>query len=997
MKKIFNFIPVAVAAISLVSCSSDDFFGLNNQEDKITLTANVEADDVTRASKDASGSNFTWATGDELRIYDSNLQKYDVFEKKADKNFFTLKGTTQFITEQKEGKLDYAYALFGAGAGISYAGWKQDGATGVLTALVNVPAQLNYSEAKASDGTTVTYNVGIPMWGTVTPSVAEYTGEAKSFETSMSKLAGQAKIVFKNGTKMDQLYARASALRFATAADVTAGKKCIDGTTACVAADAAIKTKIKAQLADLENNTFETVVTGGTNKIKEYLVADETKPMNGWYEARLETNGYLQNASDAVVQQPADRNTITAKLVQANMKDYENVVYLPLVPQTYEILAFEYSENALPAYANYNLLRVDFDKEVTRTSNIGKMTKTYSLTYDVDGLESTYEIGRYMAMYNSANGSVELNLEGNFATIDGKLPEMYTIYIPQLNHDMVVTIKKPALGNDFDISSKNLVIADAEGVTNFDKKVTINFEDFKAEATNNIQIKTKRPIEITGDFTDITNGIVAANSSTLTLGTEDNNIKVGTVALAKADGETAVGEVVVNTKDATAITTLANTDGANITVNGGAITTLDVLNFNDTQTITMTGGSIATLTAGNIAAAKVVGKKTVQVATSGEAVLGTTAVTPKNKDANNYLHFAFTSTLNAATLAAAGGLATAQADVYTAAQFYALQEGNVGADIAAVLQTNITIDPAAAWAPMTLDADIVTDIDGNGKTISGLKQPLFGTLKVGVKDLALTNVEIEEYLTGNSEIGALAKKFEVSDDKTIKNVTISGTSIGAKYDENGKAETVCNVGGLFGQVEGMVADKTLTIDNCAVTLTGAIQGRYNLGGFIGNAVSTNKAYTIDFVNTAAVAKRNKSNIAAFKKTFWANLLSDEHCGKVGYFIGGITNGTAAVNVNLGAGGQDFNTYFTAAATTFDTGMAESSQAYLGKLEFARNVVGGKAFLGMTAIPDVNYQYIGYSTVGSGMGTIKVWGGPTHSYGTPATVVNWKDIVNKRAE
>lgn len=995
MKKIFNFIPVAVAAISLVSCSSDDFFGLNNQEDKITLTANVEADDVTRASKDASGSNFTWATGDELRIYDSNLQKYDVFEKKADKNFFTLKGTTQFITEQKEGKLDYAYALFGAGAGISYAGWKQDGATGVLTALVNVPAQLNYSEAKASDGTTVTYNVGIPMWGTVTPSVAEYTGEAKSFETSMSKLAGQAKIVFKNGAKVAQLYARASALRFATAADVTAGTLCIDGTNACLEATAAIKTEIKTALADLENNTFETVLPVAGQKICKYLVADETKPMNGWYEARLETGGYLQNADDAAVQQPVARNTITAKVLQANAKDYNNVVYLPLIPQTYDILAFEYSENAVPAYANYNLLRVDFDKEITRTSNIGKMTKEYSLQYAEAGLESTYEIGRYMAKYNNANGAVELDLTGDFATIAGKLDEMWTIYVPELKNDMVVTIHKSTA--DFDISTKPLIIADAEGVSNFDKKVTINFDGFKAEATNNVQIKTKRPIAITGDFTTIANGIVAANTPALTLGTKDADFKAGTVAIAKADGETAVAEVTVNSNAATAITTLSNTDGANITVNGGAITTLDVLNFNDTQTITMTGGSIATLTAGNIAAAKVVGKKTVQVATSGEAVLGTTAVTPKNKDANNYLHFAFTSTLNAATLAAAGGLATAQADVYTAAQFYALQEGNVGADIAAVLQTNITIDPAAAWAPMTLDADIVTDIDGNGKTISGLKQPLFGTLKVGVKDLALTNVEIEEYLTGNSEIGALAKKFEVSDDKTIKNVTISGTSIGAKYDENGKAETVCNVGGLFGQVEGMVADKTLTIDNCAVTLTGAIQGRYNLGGFIGNAVSTNKAYTIDFVNTAAVAKRNKSNIAAFKKTFWANLLSDEHCGKVGYFIGGITNGTAAVNVNLGAGGQDFNTYFTAAATTFDTGMAESSQASLGKLEFARNVVGGKAFLGMTAIPDVNYQYIGYSTVGSGMGTIKVWGGATHSYGTPATVVNWKDIVNKRAE
>lgn len=987
MKKIFNFIPVAVAAISLVSCSSDDFFGLNSQEDKITLTANVEADDVTRATKDASGSNFTWTTGDELRIYDSNLQKYDIFEKLSANNFFTLKGTTQFITEQKDGKLDYAYALFGAGAGISYAGWKQDGTTGVMTALVNIPAQLNYSEGKASDGTTVTYNVGIPMWGTVTPSVSEYTGEAKSFETSLAKLAGQAKIVFKNGAKINQIYARASALRFATAADAAAPTLCIDGTNNCIAATAAIQTEIKTKLANLETNTFETKLSGG-EKICKYLVADETKPMNGWYEARLETNGYLQNTSDAAVQQPAARNTVTAKLLQANLKDYNNVVYLPLVPQTYEILAFEYSENATPAYGNYNLLRVDFNKEITRTSNIGKMTKEYSLTYDVDGLESTYEIGRYMKMYNSANGSVELNLTGDFATIDGKLPEMYTIYVPQLNYDMTVNINKSSA--DFDLTAKDLVIDDEEGVTDFSKELIINFDAFKAVAKS-VLIKTKRPITITGDFTGLTAAtqVVAANTPALTLGSEDNDFKVTKIDIAKADGETAVAEVAVNTAGATAIATLANTDGANITVNGGTITTLDVLKYDDTQTITMTGGEIATLTAGNIAAAKVTAEKTINVSTSGAAVLGTTAVTENVVAAKKYLKFAFESTVTAATLTAG---ATAQANVYTAAQFVALADNSSDdTDFAATLKTNITIAPAVAWTPIALDGD-VTSIAGNNMTISGLNAPLFDNLTVAVENLKLTNVAIEA--TTNT-IGALAKTFTVAADKTISNVTVSGTKIGAEYSEGGQAQAVYNVGGLFGMVTNSAA-KTLTIDNCAVTLTDAIQGYYNIGGFIGNAVddNTNKL-TIVIENTAAAKDQNKSSIAAFKKTFWANFLTDENCGKVGYFIGGITNNSGKVDVTLGAGGQSFATYFSGSNVITNTGVAESSEASLGKLEFARNNTGDKAFLGMTAIPDVNYQYIGFST--GTMGTITVWGGTTHSYGTPATVVNWSDIVNKREE
>lgn len=954
MKKFIQIIPVAFAALAMTSCSNDDFFGFNGEEeDGITLTANVPEeiaeDGVTRAARASNGSGFQWNVGDELRVYDSKLQKYDVFTMKEGKTFFTLKGAKQYVTEKAGDNLDYSKAIFiGNPTGeISYGGWQPEGDNGVLTALVNIPSEITYKETNSK------YISALPMWGDVTPSVGTLSEDTKSFETNLAYLSGQAKVIFKNGTKNATLAARAHSLRFATAADVAAGTLDVLGsavTAAGIATPAeqtAIKTALESAFKEggLGFEATATIAGNAGTKIGKCLVANQDAPLSGWFEARLEEEGYIQDTDNSAVKQPADRSFVRMNLAQANMKEYENVVFLPLAPQTYDLIVIEYSEDN---GTTWKPMRAKFDYTVeykgngqfSNLWNATLQTKAYTLSYDIDGLESTYEIGRYMSMYNSANGSVELNLEGNFATISGKLPEMYTIYVPQLNHDMVVNITKDA--NDFLVKDKELVIADADGVTNFDKKVTINFQAFDGTSAKNVQIKTKRPIEITGDFSHISD-ITAANSSKLILGTEDKDItNVADVILAKADGETAVTEVEVN-GGATDITKITNTDGVDLTINGGEVATVQLVK-NAAQTITMTGGNISTKIAKP--AADLTASFKVTVNTSGAALIkdAETKTTSANK-----LTYEFNSTYTAAS-ATAGIAANEQANIYTAAQLASVGKG---ATTAFTLQTNVTVS-----APFTSLAAIagLTAFDGNNMTITNLNAPLFGALAttaaVTIKKLKIVNPTIATA----ANIGTITSSITKS--ANLQNIEVTGATLGAAFGSVTADQNAHTIGGLVGSFVAGAADQTLAIQDCS--FAGTIQGYYNLGGFIGLAGhATNKGtVTITKTNDVADAGTYMSNVV-LKKSYWKSDANDNNCGKVGNFIGSL-NALKALTIGNGGKAKTFAKFFSANSVTAETiATANDEQARNCWLEFGRNKSGETTYQGMenqlfgfsTAIPD----------------------------------------------
>lgn len=961
MKKIFKFIPVALAALAMTSCSNDDFFGLaNEEEDGVKLIANVPdeigEDGITRAARAIDGSGFQWSVGDVLRVYDSKLQKFDIFEMKEGKTFFTLKGTTQFVKDtNEEGNIDYAKAVFvGNPAGeISYSGWKQEGTDGVLTALVNIPNKIDYKEVNSK------YISALPMWGDVTSKVSSLSDETATYETSLAYLSGQAKVVFKNGGKNTKLYARVQSVRFATSDDVTTpAKKNVNGTdiTAAMIATEAEKAAIKTALV----NAFKeggagyaatATIHSSSQAIGNCLIANQDAPLSGWFEARLEDEGYIQNTTNSAVAQPEDRSFVQVELAQANMNEYENVVFLPLAPQEYELLVVEYSEDG----TTWSPLRAKFDYTVeykgngqfSNLWNAELQTVTYSLTYKVTGLESTYEIGRYMSLYNSANGSVELDLEGNFATIDGKLPEMYTIYVPQLNHDMVVNIKKPTSGTNFNISAKNLVIADAEGVTNFDKTVTINFEGFTSEATNNIQIKTARPIQITGDFTDVTNGIVAANTQKLVLGTETKAFKAKVVNLAKGDGEDVVTAVEINdvTTPATKIETLTNTDGVGITINSGEVETLQLVKNND-QTITMNGGKISTKIAKP--SADLTASFKVTVNSKGAALIKDAETkTTGSGDDEKALTYVFNSTITSETAAAAVA-GNAQEDIYTAAQFMAMT--NASSATAFKLHSNIAVDPEFTWTSINDNDDKITSLTGDeGVNITGLTAALFETLKFHVNTLTITGATIAKDAANQ---GVLANSATVGSNLTIDGVKVVNATVGAASD---LAANTANIGGLIGRAD-ITADATLIIKDCSVT--GTVKGYYNLGGYIGAVNSTNNGAKLVFSKTGTASLG--SNVQ-FLKSYWTTDATDTKCGTVGNFVGSLINASNTVAITIGGNNNTttlkdnaFNLFFAANKIT-NTAVVDHTKALEGWLEFARNTNAGKVYKGM------ENQLIGYST------------------------------------
>lgn len=1013
MKKILYFVPVALGLLTLASCSDADalFNGADNLEGMTTLkvTENPVGEDIdgiTRSYRSEDYETSKYVTGDEIRVYDSKMQKYATFTHNG-----TIFATP--TTDATEG--DYAWGVFGAGQGqVSYAGWKD----GKNVALIKLPAEIDYAEeAMSTEDATVVYKSALPLWGKVT----KVEGQDYAFETKLSRLTAYAKVVIKNGVGGGVKKVRARALRFATAADVTAGKKNVANATLTnnnIVAPAEKEAFLAAiKTADANIASDNVTIAGNSAALATALVEDENHPLSGWFEGVLdpetgddgEYNGLLKVSKEGSVNTAASRSTITVN-VEDQMKNYTSVVYIPIVaapaPDKYELLVFEYTEGG----DNWKVLRTLSNQSITTKQYVQNMEKSYNLVYNESDIETTYQISRYMYKYNKGNGDVILNINPNYNNTDNpfaddasldvatqhnvRLPEMYTIYIPELKSGMTVNINSGS--NGFDLTNHQLVIADDAEADNFDMPVNFNFKGFNS-TTNNIKIVTKRPITLAGDFSNVskTNGfdIIASQTSALTLGTATAGFKAGKVNIAKgiaadnatddvlpeAENETVVGAVIVN-GDATAITTLTNTDGVGITINSGDVKTLQLVK-NEDQTITMNGGKISTNIAAPAANLTKSFKVTVNTKGAADIAKATLKTTSENK-----LTYDFQATFDGNTTAASalGTLVPASGSDVTGCIFTAAQL--LGASSASVpkitLQADITAD-ASFTSPVSLSLNNTTTMfDGNGHAIKNLKQPLFETLSANVKDLSLTGVEIEEYLTGKSNIGALAKTFSVEgdDDVTVENVTVSGTKIGAKYDENGKAETVSNVGGLFGQVTNTTANK-LTIKNCGVKLTDAIQGYFNLGGFIGNANGSDSyALTIEIIKkTDNNVTANKSNIAAFKKTFWANLLNDTHCGTVGNFIGAITGGAEgkAVNVIIGSANADnFATFFEGSDVITNKAKVESSDAGTGSLEFDRYTEHGNAFIGMSGMTWSDgssagmQQNIGAST--GKLGTIKIY-------------------------
>ena len=238
-------------------------------------------------------------------------------------------------------------------------------------------------------------------------------------------------------------------------------------------------------------------------------------------------------------------------------------------------------------------------------------------------------------------------------------------------------------------------------------------------------------------------------------------------------------------------------DGADVLIKSGEVTNL-VVNKAVTK-VAMEGGKIGTLTGENSANTKFDDGTNLAIATAGAAEI--TTVNPANDPTKCTL--TFTSTWNAATSASA---AAGQSNIYTAAQLKAASAANATYDLQADITIAAGLTGADAFVSIAKHAT-TTKFNGNNHTITGLTAPLFGaiTSAVAIKDLTLAGVAITSEDEANG-VGAIAPSTNAA--VTIEHCSVAGAISGHYY-----------VGGLVGIVKG----STLTIGYQAANETAAEQ------------------------------------------------------------------------------------------------------------------------------------------------------------------------------
>lgn len=890
MKKIFGLTTAALAVFALASCSNDDLFGGAENgfdENAVTLEANVEplvTGDATRAYV-TTDEQYDWATGDELRVYDNKLQKFDKFmyQVAGSSKAFVLSNTAvsgtvpQYVDTYVDAadETKNAYALF-AGSNvvdadanaISYAGWKQGGTEGTPVALVKIPATIKYKEsALSTNSSEPVYKSVVPLWGRVKAPV---TDNAK-FSTDLKYLTGVIKLTFENANKLAAANkineVRLTAYKFNdtyTALDNDAKK-------------AAVKAAIKKG-ANLATTKASASISGSAwvdnNTLSAYLTQDNTKPLCGWFDAELTDNGVLVN-TDA----PVDQASVSAARgqlkidVAGQMVKSTSVLFIPVICGKYDVLVVDY--NTTGATGTYTVAGALKDATFTKAL-VKKATVSYpNASSVVDGTNtSAISEGIVNAYDGKSAAEVTFNSDADRdLTVMSGAALLNTIYLPQITEkDLTVVIRKKAGDGNGTVLNNNLTIADAAGVTSQGTgKVTFKFEGFKNPSElKNIIIDSKANIVLAGDFTGDKVAVTTGdNSSSLTLGITGNagvfNYGSKTLTITKGNltvnnitytASTAEPQIVYNNASGTLevasqVKKVTVTNATSATIKA-AVATVEALKnvtidipyntafgkmtvgtlkiHKDVTAITLKGGIIDQITAEGTASTKVVAATNVTVTSSGLSAIKKNSFGTTGK-------ISFTSSFEVSTKsddpksvdAFTAGDNTIPTLIYTGAQLAAIGTTESVGTAGFKLATNITA--LTNWTSPAL----TKKFDGakaatNGLTIAGVDAPLFGQVS---KNVEITNVDLKVAISKEaSNIGALAKttgnKSDDGDVISVTNVAISGT-IGGQNNVGGVFGSTGSCPVVFGAIVGSDAQRAAAkvAVNVTMTNTTAIDDNYN--------------------------------------------------------------------------------------------------------------------------------------------------------------------------
>ena len=951
MKGLIKLFPVALGLLALASCSNDELAGgeyaqVGGQQ----LIANLEASDEagTRAAFVPGTMGALWQNGDQFRVYDANLQKYDIYE--CNGTAIALKGTTAKAEA-------HAKALF-PGNQVFYAGY--DDANDDIVAVMGITSAWAYGGQDEIGGVTG-YVGSLPMWGDVK------TESTEKLEVDLKYLTGYTDITVYKGA--------AKKIRVLAAVDKATG-------------DALAKADATSGTADASS-----AITAAS--------LDATTPLSGFFEAQLKDGGVLKKTTNGLVAATQAYTSYIEVDLTASTAD-EAHVYIPIIPATYKYLMIQkWTGENVTAYSSktgWETVKTYTNQAIGRNTPVRKdlVIGTKPTTAVVSSLEDLNTKLSNAAVVDGAVLNVTIKEGSELATTEA----LQTLSIPagkklSLTIDGVIKNSTPNL--PFTITggkAGTVVNAKIEGteavVLDNANALTLvgSAKSTGTEAHKQLTIKGAGGVTLgngtAGPFTtdmnvvvkgadltvDAYSGTIAAIDLDAAATTKAITVKSGTVTAiggtTPANGAVTVGENPATTAEpivgsiATktgAVTVHANATVTDVTTETGVPTVNAAINSLTTGAATATiAASVAELNASAAALAitltgtKAAADDVVEIeelnATDDENVQAIT-VTSTDKAAIGTVTFAKTGSTLISTSSLSDGAKVADiktteinasGEIYTAAQLAGVTTGKDYKVMGTIDLTNI-----AEWTPLNINGTF----DGNGKTISNVKgASLFGIISGGtVKNLKINTVN------NNADVkpikGGLAA--QATGTVTVQGVTITAATVG----KDAAAEaTTADFGGLFGKTNG-----TITLLDNKVTAT--INGYANMGGYIGNVAGG--SVTIQTTKADATYQ----SVITFKQESAAT--SGLLFGTVGNFIGSITGTGVTVKVGksgttTGAGGAIANFMDV---TTEGKGVTETTSATLG---YAKNLIenGAKKFAGMkglvTAVTGLELKYeVGYST------------------------------------
>lgn len=905
--KITKLFPVALAAFALASCSNEESVfnndALTNAKAYLTVDFNGQnGDDVTRGTwYISSQSNNTpgFTQGDKIRVYDSELTKYDMFTYLADGN--------KFATNDDNINKQYAYATYPAES-FSYAGWSTAGVQAVVEINKNSYAtgeeSASYTLKKENkvSGAAAWTNIA-PMWGT-----AEANDET-NVKTTLNLLTAVLKVQLSGIAPDNCKWIKVIADKDETEKAPLSGY--FDVT---LASGAMLKKSSNKAFADYYSN--EIVIA---------LPAD----YEGDYIAYIPVIAGVEYKTLAIYTGKADD-------YDTDLNDPKTELLYQYTNKTFETKF--YSSNLLKSFsASASLNPNEVSLMITDKINNG-MSAIYVKGTQVTVGENTIDNTIYLP--NTNGKDVWLDFDAIEATthtlnITNKAGEEFT---------GTLAIKVGTAGNGSDVNinlpnAKNVVLVGdwthVDGGSDPDKKIIITDANKLTfgEAGMTTAI-TPSQLIITNIRSTDADAVLVAQDATVNVALElnaanaENNTSnkapltiSGTLAL----GATVFNNVVVNTP-----------------ADGIAIPANKTLTVSDTKTVTLKQGYIGTIAVG-------ADNKTVTIempADQGTAAVKTLTTTAKRK-----INFNGTATWDGTTTALTNVAEFIGENIYTATQLKNLPLA-LAADASYTLQNDIDLN-GKTWPGLAKTGNYTLTLNGNNKKISNLKNDTYavetgaglfasiaGTALTTIKDLTIQNVTLTAKADKAAKnIGALAGV--VTSPLTANNVKVTGTmafgSVKTTASKNNK--DVVNVGGIIGN-----ASANTTLNECTIDGAARIAGESALGGLVGifgsaaNDGNTNVKLTIDYcfvINGATFAQVDEYNSLGSNTTGFSN-----KSNMVGLFVGTIADdatedGSGVNEVEV----ISFEASENIAGTTFDK---SSIYGQFGKLKLTKSGKTDKA-------------------------------------------------------